>query len=236
MTKTAAKPSAAAVAVFAPKNEEKALAVIDNRGAERVTNEDLILPKVLLMQGLSKMVESHGKVAGQFVNSLTEQTLTNLEFIPMIYSKFFNVVEWAKVNGKDKSTFLFRTFDANDQRLVGKRMFNSDKGKAEVETVLNFLSLMDGQPCIIPFSKTSTRGGQKLLTFQKLSKQALFANKYKLVAVKQTNDSGTFYVKDVQLIGPIEGDELAEAESAYSSFAPKAEAVQAAAESEETPF
>ena len=235
MTKTAAKPTAAALATFKPKNELANIPA-DNRGAERVTNEDLILPKILLMQGLSKMVQEKGKVAGQFVNSLTEATLENTEFVPVVYTKFFNVVEWQMVGGKMKQNFLFRTFDPSDDRLVGKRLFNSAEGKAEVETVMNFLSLINGQPCIIPFSKTSTRAGQKLLTFQKLSKQALFANKYKLVAVKQTNDQGTFYVKDVQLVGPIAGDELAEAEAAYSSFAPKAEVVQAAAEVEEVPF
>lgn len=216
MTKTA-EPSAAAVAVF--KKSETAVATHAPRGLERGGQEDMILPNILLMQPMSKLVtrtENAHKV-GTFVNSLTEEALgTSFEFVPIVYNKYWNLL---KLEGK-QMVFDCRVTDVNDSRLAGKRFFPKGEQKAEVETVMSYLGMVAGAPAVVKFSKSSTKGGQKLYTLAQLSRKDLFATKYKVFSVKQTGEN-TYWTRDVEPVGWTSEDEFAAAATMYSAFAPK---------------
>src|SRR5258708_2150463 len=156
------------------------------RGLERADQEDLTLPRVLLMQGQSKLVQDKGKKVGSFVNSLSEESFDALNFIPVVFSKYYTGVKW------DGTTriFEFRTFDKSDPRLSDRLWFRDGDDRATAETTMSFISLIEGKPAIIDFTGMSLDGGKKLVTLATLSKKDLWMNAYKLLSAKKTNKKG----------------------------------------------
>lgn len=198
---------------------------------------DLVLPHLLLMQGLSKLVAQAGKRLGTFVNSMTLKDYAAVEFVPVVYMKYFDGL---KPVG-NKMEFEFRTYDKADARLKGRRFFadRETKAKANVNTTMAFIALVDGMPVIIPFNKKSYAAGKKLYTMWKFSNLPLFATKYKLLAKSETNDQGTFFVKDLEVVGPASDQDLLRAHEIYKSYASKvteASDLSSTVEVEEVPF
>lgn len=193
------------------------------RGLEQGSPEDLILPHVTLLQPMSKLVTQKDHKPGSFVNSLSEVVYESaVEFIPIIYQHFYNVYKYEKAS----KVFDFRTSDKNDKRLSGRRWKSDDNGKREIEPVMRFLSLVNHEPAVIDFSKSSMQGGKKLYTLASLARTDLFSKVYKLKAVKETNDQGTFYVKDVEPLGPAGKEEYALCEELHNTFGSKATPIQ----------
>lgn len=205
------------------------------RGGEAISPEDLILPHVLLLQPTSKQVTIKGMKAGTCINTLTELPYEGVvEFIPILYQFFYNVYRFEGKGPKPKKIWEFRTNDKDDARLKTKRWKGNDEGKREIEPVRRYLSLVNHQPAVIDFSKSSEMGGRKLATLYSLSRMDLFSNAYRLKIVQETNDQGTFYVKDVEPIGPAGKEEYALCEELHTTFGSKATKVQEP--DEEVPF
>ncbi len=127
------------------------------RGLERADQEDLTLPRVLLMQGQSKLVQDKGKKVGSFVNSLSEESFDALNFIPVVFSKYYTGVKW------DGTTriFEFRTFDKSDPRLSDRLWFRDGDDRATAETTMSFISLIEGKPAIIDFMLSAKKTNKK---------------------------------------------------------------------------
>lgn len=210
----------------------KSLAVASVRGIEAGDNRDLILPRVLLIQKMTKLVEE-GAVPGTLVNTLTKKKIEDPTFVPVVFSKYFDLYKWTG----DKKEYEGRVFNENDPKLEGRRMFKTEEGPATVIPVMSFISLVEGNPMIIPFSKSSLKAGRKLYTFAATSRKDLFEYRYKLVVNKQTNEHGTFYVLDVEQVGETSDDQYALAEQLYNSFHSKISDINSAGpEGEEVPF
>lgn len=220
-----------------PKSQLPAAPTHAPRGLEQGSPEDMILPHVLLTQPTSKLVTQKDFKAGVCINSLTEQIYEGVvEFVPILYRHFYNVFRFEKQpDGKAKKIFDFRTDDKNDKRLAGKRWKGDDNGKREIEPVMRFMSLVNHQPAVIDFTKSSIQGGKKLYTLASLARTDLFSNVYRLKINKETNDQGTFFVKDVEPIGPAGAEEYKMCEELHEAFGgPKAPKVSEAIE--EVPF
>lgn len=189
-------------------------------GLENVEADDLILPHLLLMQGQSKLVQGKGKTVGSFVNSLTEQTYSEVVLIPVVYNRYFNVYRY---EGKpEQKIFEFRTTKKDDSRLVGRRWFREDEDKAEVQTVRSFIGLINGSPIVVDFkSPSDLDGGKKLLTFAKLSNGALYAGKYKITSKLKTFEKSSVFIKDVEPAGDVTPEEYALAEQIQAAFGAK---------------
>lgn len=189
-------------------------------GLENVEADDLILPHLLLMQGQSKLVQNKGKTVGKFVNSLTEEQYDSVEFIPVVYSRYFNVYRY---EGKpEQKVFEFRTSDKEDRRLDHKRWFREEEDKAEIQTVRSFIGLISGKPIVVDFkSPSDLDGGKKLLTFAKLSGIALYGNKYKIIAKLKQFEKSSVFIKDVEPAGAATADELAAAAAVSHAFVSK---------------
>jgi hypothetical protein len=186
------------------------------RGIEAGDPEDLLIPKVLLMQGLSKLVTREGKKPGTFVNSLTKEELgVEVEFVPVVMTKYFDLL---KMGGDGKMVFEGRTFDKNDSRLQGRRMFNEGDLKANCNAVISFICVVKGEPMVVSFSKTSYKTGKKLFTLTQLGGQDLFSKKYKLVVKAAHKGDNDYFETDIELIGETPKSDMVLAESLYSSM------------------
>lgn len=227
--KVAEKGIAAAEAVFGKK--EVAVVKESPRGLAGGDREDLVLPHLLLMQPMSKLVTNEGHKIGTFVNTLTKEVLDNPTFTPVVFSKFYRLY---RQNGT-KMEYEAKVTDKNDQRLVGRRKYAEGDLKSEIETVMSYICLINMQPTVIQFSKMSMNGGKKLYTLASLSRADLWANTYKLVSIKTSNEKGTFFTKDVEPLGVTDEKTLALADDLFSAFGDRAADVIDGTESE-VPF
>lgn len=190
--------------------------------------EDLLIPRVKLLQPLSPEVDELNMKAGQLINSLTKEVLPH-EFIPVFVFK-----EYLRFNPRDEKSEGF-----DDKFAPGALMWKtSDPHAPEVEQtkfgpngerplgqqVLNFFSFFPGcdMPIIVSFAKTSYKAGKQLYSLTKFCQGDMFSRKYTLTAKKETNDAGTFWVLQVAPAGLATPEQFKAAEALWSSFSSKA--------------
>lgn len=192
-------------------------------GAEDANTENVLIPKLLLMQGLSQAVSDEKASMGDFVDSTTLEVLGTgrekgykpVRFIPI--KCFETWVVYEKLGG---------------EKLQFKEIvpFGGENAKWERETetyrrdrVLNFYVLLEEQannpaalPYTLAFRRTSFVAGKKLSTHFTQCKLAATRGKgrppaatiFELSATKRENDHGTFYVWDVAPAGETKPEHL----------------------------
>jgi len=189
---------------------------------------DLLVPRILLMQGLSKFVaEDKGKM-GEFRDSLEAKLLGGkdkpLEFIPFSQNKTW--VIFTNENGKlaYSSTVPFTPENQNWER--------EDTVKIDGKNVpikryacINYFVLLPSDiaagepfPLVISFRSTSYTAGRKLETHRakyKSIKKPICWKTFNLTTSLQENDKGRFFVLDVAPERLTTDEELAEVQKWY---------------------
>lgn len=208
-TKQAKKETPSAIVAKGAANLPAEVANAAAWGSQELSSRDLVIPKILAMQGLSKLVVAGEAKFGELRESLSNKVLGSdkqpLEFIP-----FHRTVEFV-VMQKDGDIFKFNRVEPitpeNDATP-----FEVETEDGEVERwyrTQNFYVLRPDEvasgtayPYVISFRSTSARAGAKLTTtmYVKNLKANLTpaSTVMELVAEKKTNDKGTFIVLDVR--------------------------------------
>lgn len=235
-------------------DEEKALTTPLQRGVETdVDREDLIIPRAKLLQALSPEIaeeEIEGLKPGLIINSLTKDVLTET-FMPIMVLP----PNWIRFNPRDKNDpdfvdgvepggVVWRSADKSDPKVIEEGKWKDDKPPLATK-FLNFFCIFDESsiPVIISFCNTSFKAGKELLSLITLFQGDVWTKKYKLRAIKDTNDMGTFYVLKVIPAGPSSPEELPTGEALWQKFHDKTRDIKAHDEggdattgSEEAPF
>ena len=184
---------------------------------DNVSSEDYLLPRLELLQALSPTVQEEKGKAGELVNSITKRKV-NTTFIPVRLEKTF--IRW--IPRSEGGGIEYRTNNPLDPRVIEDTKWK-DGDKPLCTAYLNFLCLAEGEdtPIVVSFANTSYTAGRKLLTMARMRGGDLFSRKYKVSSVKKTNNLGTFFVLNVEEVGPVTSDEFARAESLYNAFSSK---------------
>jgi len=168
-----------------------------------VTAKEIIMPKLMVMQGLSEMVTDGKAMFGEFRDSLTGDLLGGVnkpfEFIPFHLDKLIYVTK-RKAGTTDNYKFdSVIPLNAETEKLS----WNDVEGEDEIKRsqVYNFYAINPNDtsmPIIISFKGMSLRNGKVLNTmaFVKSFIEGSFppAKHYKLIGTKTSNDAGTFVV------------------------------------------
>ena len=165
-----------------------------------LTAEDVMIPKVLLMQALSQLVSDDKAKAGEFVHSLDENVLgKEVEFY---------------VIGLFKTLLTFE----NDEYIKTEPLTPQNTGLPYEEVMPNGVNVnrrkslnyyvilkkdieeMEAFPHVISFKGTSHKTGKKLGTQLMMLEEfgaETYAKSFKLSSKKEKNDKGTFFVMDI---------------------------------------
>jgi len=177
-------------------------------GLEGIEQSDLVLPKLWLMQAISKLVAEEEKfVAGNIVNSLTAELVdadnTNgpIDVVPIMMKKVW--YEYETVGNKEELSRIFdhgpTTASLTPGPVQGTALFL----RRAIQFFVMISKEVEGGPALpamMNFMKTNYQTGKKLITFTVQSgmlKQPIWGTAYQFAAKKQTNDHGTFYVWDL---------------------------------------
>lgn len=178
---------------------------------------DIILPKILVMQGLSELVADGKALMGELRDSLDGKLLAakdgKLEVIPFHSSKSWIIFEEHKGKLEYKKTVPWSAQNADWEWTA-----NVDGVNVRRDQCLNFYCLVASEikeesfmPYMLSFRRTSYKAGKKLVTAKeklKMFKRPLASKVFELSAMKTENDLGTFYVFDIAQSRDTSGEEL----------------------------
>lgn len=176
------------------KMETKELATADVWGAgEGLAAEDLLIPKILLMQKMSDLVDQAKAKPGEFRSSITGELLGD-EKKPVEVIVFDSFKNWLIFENNEFKEVLPWT----GERLLW------EEGTIKRQLSYNFYCLLtskiDDIPHLISLKGTSTKAAKTLMTaFARLGriKKPSAAKTFKLGCHQEKNDKGSYYVIDV---------------------------------------
>ena len=165
-----------------------------------VDANDIIIPKVLLMQSISTLVEAEKAKSGDFIHSLDEVVLGKkeekpVEFIVLGMYKTIHVYEGKKYI----KTIDFTPNKPWSEVVNGVEIFH--KPTSNYYVILNKdIENMAVFPHVITFKGNSHKNSKKLNTKLMMLEEfgaEIYAKSFNLVAKSEENDQGKFYVMDV---------------------------------------
>lgn len=182
---------------------------------------DLVVPKVLAMQGMSDMVTSGRAQVGELRDSLTGDLLGSvdapMEFIPISIQKTFQKYEY--VDGMK----MFRGVEAFDSSLPWK------DGDIERDLCYNVLVILENKiesgfamPYLITFKRTSSKAGKILMMEfqrQRAVGNPLFMSKWKLHPKIMQKNRNNYIVTDVSKEEAVSEEVVSICEKSFETFA-----------------
>lgn len=189
-----------------------------------MTANDLVIPKILVQQGMSKYVTEGTARFGEFCDSLTGEILGDsdkkpIEVIPFHMQKVWVVSK--KIPNKDKPEYV-RTEQVTPENEMLPWEFEEDGQKFIRALIRNFYCVVPsrrGMCYVVPFKGKSARSGKilatQMFTTNKLAKLTPAGMVIELTAKKESNDDGTFMVMYVKPLKETPSDLLVEAFNWY---------------------
>lgn len=189
-------------------------------GAEGLSADDILLPKILLMQPMSELVVDEQAAPGEMLDSLTKEKLgdqkKDLEIIPI------NMFKTWVISRKDGQKFKFVKQEPRNAANDNLPLEYTENGiEYRRDKVLNFYCLKaseaknpDALPIVASFRRTSTQAGKQIAThFQKavMMGKPPACKTLKLISKKTSNDKGTYYIFDVTNGRSTEAEEIQKA-------------------------
>lgn len=194
-------------------------------GGENLTKEDIIIPKILLMQGLSEMVTEGDAKMGEFRNSMEKEVVLGSDKKPVeviIFGSYKTVQIF--IDGEYNKTESWTPAHAE---LPWEEILEGG-GTVKRTTCQNYYCIIPSEvakgeafPFIITFKGMSFRGGQGIAThIQKLArfKKPSAAKVFAIKAVKTKNDKGTFFVMEGSPVRDASVKEIKEAFGWHQTF------------------
>lgn len=203
----------------ATKTEETALAIPEGAwGCENLAAEDILISKVLLMQGQSTIVQNGEAVPGQLIDSVTKEPMGGFDpksknKIPVELVAFYSTKTWViserpvkRKPGEDK--FVFQAEIPQDMDNINWPQ-EETIGEVEVrrDRSINFFCLKTSDvaagPCVpilVSFRRTGYMAGKKLTSMGKKLQaynQPLAAQVFQLGVEQQEKDGNKYWKFDV---------------------------------------
>lgn len=214
------------------KKESEELAVQNSMpmGFEDEEADDIIIPRVKVIQALSP--ERKDKIAdeGDIINSLTKERLNGKVFVPVF--KFNNNVLW-----RDRNDGGGIICTARDGRLGvqsdGTTLMCANCRKCEFDNTkqgreampsctkyINFFGFFAGEraPIILSFSKTCYNEGKKLYSLAKVTMQNMWHYGYTLNEKKMVKANNEWYVPVMTAAGATDEEDRAFGMALYKMY------------------
>lgn len=219
-------------AVALQNQDPKALAIAQKAaqaaGFEESDSSDLMIPKLLLMQGLSQFVADDKAQVGDIVKSGTAEYVGGINkpvhFIPITYYRDWALYkeEKGKFEWQSKEPYTAANkdlpweFEKDGEKWRRDKCFNLyvllvkdiEGERKAVEEAQKTGDMPDPDkallPCLITFRRSSYKTAKKIYAhFEKAKKfrSQAFVSTFALKSTKEKNEKATFGVFDVELVG-----------------------------------
>ncbi len=192
--------------------------------------DELVVPRVKLIQALSPERKDNSAAEGDLINSLTKDKLNGKRFVPVFMYK--NNVLWrdrAQGGGIECMSRNGKYGEGTDGKRIackvcGKCEFdNTKQGKDAIPTCtkyINFFGFLQGEPMpiILSFGKTNYNEGKKLYSIAKVTMQNMWNNAYVLDSKTVTKSGNEWYVTVAKPDGPTDEEVRAIGMNMYKQY------------------
>ena len=215
------------------KKEDTGLTVVDApTGFEDVEMDDLIIPRLKLLQSLSLGVVSGDGKPGQFQNSVTEEVFDSpVEIVPLSFKKsavYLVPGEGLKCRSDDGITSINN--DKCEDCPFGEywKVFKENKPPKCCGTydyvVVTKDSITDDIPnvSLFTFMKTGYKLGRKLISMARLGGKYLYSKSYSIGSTPEKGDMGPYQGITIKPSGNLNADELNACAELAKTFTAKA--------------
>ena len=199
-------------------------------GFEDEDANDMIIPRVKVIQTLSPERKDKLAAEGDIINSLTKEKLNGKVFIPVF--KFNNNIWWrdrsdgggikciardGKVGNMSDGTILM----CASCKLC--EFDNTKQGKEALPKCtkyINFFGFFEGErmPIILSFAKTSYNEGKKLYSLAKVTMQNMWNYGYTLNEKLQAKSGNEWFICVPSAAGPTQEEDRAFGMSLYKTY------------------
>lgn len=194
-------------------------------GTPQVSTKDIVIPKILCMQGLSQLVVDEKAKMGDFVDSMSEEIIGNyskkpIEFIPFHMESIWIISK--KTKGNDFEFEKIEKVTPQNENMLYNEVVDGVEYKREYTRNFYVLRPEDmSLPYIISFKGMSSKAG-KILATQMYVKNAAAgkipaAFTMELFGNKDKNDKGTFITLATRTARPSNQEEMAQAFNWYKT-------------------
>lgn len=181
--------------------------VNSDRGSEDVTANDIILPRVDVLQALSPQIKRNnanyieGAEQGQIFNTVSGEIYGDqIKFVPVVFKREYIVWQDRDLGGGFRGAFA-----TEDQAEAERRNLENPDSHEVVETHVHFVLILhdDGraEEAVISMAKSKRKVSRKLNSLVQMFPGDRFARVYKLAAVEVDGQKGEFWNFDVSPIG-----------------------------------
>lgn len=199
-------------------------------GFEDESEDDMVVPRVKVINLLSPECKAKEAEEGDIINSLTKEKLNSSNFVPVF--KFSSNIWWKPRNegggiqcqarnGKDGQ------MSSGEQLkcvICRKNEFDNTKTGRESFPVctkyINFFGFFEGQrmPIVLSFSKTNFNEGKKLFSLAKVTLQNMWNHSYSLNSKEMAKNGNTWFNIVVAAAGATSEEDRAFGMQLYKTF------------------
>lgn len=198
-----------------------------NRGAENVGTDDMIIPRIELIQALSPVRKKsdpayiEGAEEGMLYNNVTRTLYgTEVTVVPVYYTKQFLVWKDRKAGGGGSNGFrgAFATKELADRAIAEL----AEEALEVSDTAQHFVLVRNGddwQEAVISMAKSKIKVSKRWNSLMRLTNTDSFSRAYKLSAVTETNARNESYFNfNVAALGFVNKDLYVRAEKLYETI------------------
>ena len=198
-----------------------------NRGAENVGTDDMIIPRIELIQALSPVRKKsdpayiEGAEEGMLYNNVTRALYgTEVTVVPVYYTKQFLVWKDRKAGGGGSNGFrgAFASKELADRAIAEL----AEEALEVSDTAQHFVLVRNGddwQEAVISMAKSKVKVSKRWNSLMRLSNTDSFSRAYKLSATTETNARNESYFNfNVSALGFVSKDMYERAEKLYETI------------------
>lgn len=199
-------------------------------GFDEDSGQDLIVPRIKVINALSPERVDGIANEGDLLNSLTQESLIGKRFIP--FRQYYSNIHWNPERDADMRIFC----RSHDGRIghseagavscanCGLNKFDNSKTGKEAQPqctqYLNFLGFIEGSPMpiVLSFARTNYAEGRKLLSMAKSMRQSLWNFAYELGVKLVSKDRNKWYIIVTKMAGETTPEERAIAAELFTAY------------------
>jgi len=198
-----------------------------NRGAENVGTDDMIIPRIELIQALSPVRKKSdpayidGAEEGMLYNNVTRTLYgTEVTVVPVYYTKQYLVWKDRKAGGGGSNGFrgAFATKELADRAIVEL----AEEALEVSDTAQHFVLVRNGddwQEAVISMAKSKIKVSKRWNSLMRLTNTDSFSRAYKLSATTETNARNESYFNfNVAALGFVNKELYERAEKLYETI------------------
>lgn len=199
-------------------------------GFEEVdTQQDIIMPRLAILQATSQMVKDGKGKMGDLANSLSKENFGNsFEFIPLFLFKTrckFDLEQGLICQSRNGLTC---SMNIDEKHQVGQDCTSCKDAEWEADSgplcslVYNFPALNVNQvnsfPISISLMRSSSKAGKQLLSLAMMANEDFFSRKYKITTEKKSKGPNEYAVASIELVGRCSEEEYASGKLTYQGL------------------